>query len=465
MTRSILSYKLYYFLGIGGIGMSALARYFHKHNKKVIGYDKTESILTNQLQYEGIECYYQENIKQLQNRLHSYSKEEILVIYTPAIPNDHQELQHFQTQHFDLLKRAEVLSRIVNPHQCIAVAGTHGKTTTTALITHLFHQAQQNMIAFVGGIMTNYNTNFIQSIPHPEKPIYTITEADEYDYSFLHLHPQTAVITSIDADHLDIYQTHENLIHAYQQFAQQVSPKGSLIVHKSVDKFFPNHQNLHTFAVNLNGQIWADNLTFSNNTMQFDLHLKNKTYKAVELGIPGIHNVLNALAAIGVARHYNLPMKNIFQALKTFKGVKRRFEYHIKNDKLILIDDYAHHPEEIKTLLQSVRLLYPSKKITSIFQPHLYSRTRDFMNEFATILASYADEIILLDIYPARESPIPGITSQTLLNHIQHPHKKLLSKSELPNYLAHSDHQVILTIGAGDIDLLIPAIKQQLGYL
>lgn len=465
MTKPILSYKLYYFLGIGGVGMSALARYFHYHNKKVIGYDKTESTLTNQLQKEGIECYYQEDTEQLQKRLHPYSKEEILVIYTPAIPKEHQELQYFQTKHFDRLKRAEALSHIVNQHHNIAIAGTHGKTTTTALITHIFHQAQQNIIAFVGGIMTNYNTNFIEHIPHPEKTIYSITEADEYDYSFLHLHPKTAVITSIDADHLDIYQTHEQLIRTYQKFAQQVAPNGCLIVHKSVDKFFKNHQNLNTFAVNLSGQIWADNLTFSNNIMRFDLHLQNKTYKAIELGIPGIHNVLNALAAIQVAQHYNISTETIFGALKTFKGVKRRFEYHIKNEKLVLIDDYAHHPEEIKAFLQSVRLLYPSKKITAIFQPHLYSRTRDFMNEFATALASYADEIILLDIYPAREAPISGITSHTLLQHIPHSNKKLLSKSELPNYLANSDHQVILTIGAGDIDLLIPSIKQQLGYL
>ncbi len=460
--KDIHQYKLYYFIGIGGIGMSALARYFKEKNKTVIGYDKTKTELTLQLEKEGIECHYEENVEQLLKKIQYFSKQDILVIYTPAIPKEHSEFQYFQSHHFDIKKRSEVLGEIVNQYHCIAIAGTHGKTTTTALITHIFHEAQQNIISFVGGIMSNYQTNFIHQINHPQQPIFSITEADEYDKSFLTLYPETAVITGIDADHLDIYQTHQNLIDTYIAFSNNIKNNGSLIVNKSVDNFFSKTKNITTFAVNLNGQIFATNIHFQNNKMLFDLHINNQTFHQIELGIPGQHNVLNALAAVAVARQYQLPFETIFAALQSFKGVKRRFEYHIKNKNIILIDDYAHHPEEIKAFLQSVKTLYPNKKITAIFQPHLYSRTRDFMDEFANVLSQYPDEIILLDIYPAREKPIENITSQTLLNKINHTNKKLLPKSELANYLNNTHHEVILTIGAGDIDLLIPEIKQKL---
>ncbi|GIV26381.1 MAG: UDP-N-acetylmuramate--L-alanine ligase [Bacteroidia bacterium] len=354
------------------------------------------------------------------------------------------------------------MGEIVNQYKCIAVAGTHGKTTTTSLITHIFMTAQKNVIAFVGGIMSNYNTNFIYKITNSSSTIFSITEADEYDKSFLQLRPNVAVITSVDADHLDIYQTHEHLINTYQSFASKIKDDGLLIVNKSVDKFFLNQKKISTYAVNLNGQIMAQNVRFLNHRMIFDLYIEDKVFQNVELNIPGQHNVLNALAAIAVARHYHISFEDIFHSLKTFNGVKRRFEYHIKNNDKILIDDYAHHPEEMRNFLSAVKMLYPDKKITAIFQPHLYSRTRDFMKEFADVLSQYADEIILLDIYPARELPIPGITSQALLEKIQHTNKKLLSKQELPNYLGSSYHEVILTIGAGDIELLIPDIKKQL---
>ena len=463
MKNDILKYKLYYFLGIGGIGMSALARYFKLHQKQVVGYDKTESELTKQLIQEGIECYYEENIEKLIKRIKNYLKEEILVIYTPAIPKTHSELIYFFNNNFIIKKRSEVLGSIVNPFHCIAIAGTHGKTTTTSLITHIFYQAQKDIIAFVGGIMTNYQTNFLfRKQNTTTNTIYSIVEADEYDQSFLQLQPEVAVITSVDPDHLDIYQTHENLISTYQIFANRIKENGKLIVHNSVDKFFSNKKNKSVFAVNLSGQINASNIRFQNHKMIFDLNIDNTTYKDIELGIPGEHNVSNALAAIAVARHFNLSYETIFNALQTFKGVKRRFEYHIQQNNLVLIDDYAHHPEEIRNLLHSVKKLYPTKKITAIFQPHLYSRTKNFLNEFAEVLSQYTNEVILLDIYPARELPIPGISSQTLLNHIQHPNKKLLQKQDLANFLKNSDHEVILTIGAGDIDLLIPEIKQQL---
>lgn len=460
--KNIHSYKIYYFLGIGGIGMSALARYFKLQNKIIIGYDKTQTALTQQLTNEGMECYYEEDTRALANRIKNFSKEDILVIYTPAIPKEHSEFIYFQEHQFDIKKRSEVLADIVNTHKCIAIAGTHGKTTTTALITHIFYQAHKNIIAFVGGIMSNYNTNFIHSVNSNDAIIYTITEADEYDKSFLKLYPETAVITSVDADHLDIYQTHQNLIDAYVLFSQNIKENGHLIVNKSVDKFFFNAKNVSTFAVNLNGQIKASNLKFENNKMIFDLHIDDRTFYSVELGIPGEHNVMNALAAIAVAKSYNISYENIFSALKSFKGVKRRFEYHIKSNHLVLIDDYAHHPQEIQAFLKAVRNLYPAKKITAIFQPHLYSRTRDFINEFAQVLSEYPDEVILLDIYPAREQPIEGITSQTLLNKISLPNKKILSKDQLIHYLTNTDHEVILTIGAGDIDTLLPELKQKL---
>ncbi len=441
--------------------MSALARYFKLNNKQVVGYDKTKTELTKYLEEEKIECYYEENIEKLENRIKKISKDDILVIYTPAIPKDHKELQYFQTHQFQIKKRSEALGEIVNKYHCIAIAGTHGKTTTTALITHIFHQSHKNILSFTGGIMTNYNTNFLFHTPFQNQPIYSIVEADEYDQSFLEIFPEVAIITSIDPDHLDIYQTHQNLINTYQQFANNIKENGSLVVNKSVDKFFRNIKNMLTYAVNLNGQISASCLKSIHHKMTFDLFIDNQTFHEVELGIPGQHNVMNALAAIAVARHYNIPFENIFSSLKTFQGVKRRFEYHIKKSNLVLIDDYAHHPEEIKNLLQTTRMLYPYQKITTIFQPHLYTRTRDFLNDFALSLSS-ADEIILLDIYPARETPIEGINSMALLNKIEHQNKKLLSKKELPNYLKKTHHEVILTIGAGDIELLIPEIKNQL---
>lgn len=459
---NITQYKLYYFLGIGGIGMSALARYFKQSGKEVVGYDKTETELTKQLINEGIECYYEENIEALKNRIKPYQKEEILVIYTPAVPPTHIELQYFQSHKYTIKKRSEVLGHIVNQYHCIAIAGTHGKTTTTALITHIFYQAQHNIIAFIGGISANYQTNFIHHISHKHQPVYSIVEADEYDYSFLQLYPEAAVITSVDADHLDIYHDQQSLTKAYQNFASNIHPKGLLVVNKSVDKFFQNLKKINTFAVNLNGEIMASHLRFENHKMIFNLYIEQQAFQDIELGIPGIHNVLNALAAIGIARYYNISFENIFQALKTFKGVKRRFEYHIQENNLVLIDDYAHHPEEIKNFLQSVKALYPNKKITAIFQPHLFSRTQHFLNDFAEVLSRYTDEIILLDIYPARELPIEGISSLTLLNKIQHTNKKLLSKTQLPQYLKQSHQEVVLTIGAGDIDTLIPEIKKQL---
>lgn len=460
--KDIHQYQIYYFIGIGGIGMSALARYFKLKNKIVIGYDKTETELTQQLIQEGIECYYHENIQNINKHIQHISKDDVLVIYTPAIPKEHTELQYFFNHNFTVKKRAEVLGEIVNQYHCIAIAGTHGKTTTTSLITHIFHTAERNIIAFSGGIMSNYHTNFIYKIQDTQQPVYSIVEADEYDKSFLQLSPESAVITSIDADHLDIYSTHHNLIQTYLQFANNIKKDGLLVVNKTVDNFFSNIKNLLTYAVNLNGKIHASNLNFENNKMTFDLNINNQIYPHIELGIPGAHNVSNALAAIAIAIQYNIPLKTIFHALKSFKGVERRFEYHIRQNNLILIDDYAHHPEEIKSFLNAVKNLYPDKKITAIFQPHLYSRTRDFMNEFADALSHIPNEVILLDIYPARELPIQGINSQALLNKIKNPNKKLLSKKQLPQYLKNSFQEIILTIGAGDINLLIPEIKNTL---
>ncbi len=459
--KNINDYKLYYFIGIGGIGMSALARYFKLNNKLVVGYDKTKTELTQQLNNEGIECYYEIDVNHLKTRISEFSKEDILVVYTPAIPKEHGELLFFQNNNFLIKKRAEVLGDITKNYKTIAVAGTHGKTTTTSLITHILKHSDINLIAFVGGVMANYNTNFIYSVKHTNKETFVVVEADEYDKSFLKLNPYISVITSIDADHLDIYHTHHNLIQTYIEFANRTGRDGWIFVNKNVDNKFSDIKNKSTYSVNLSGDINAENILFNQGKMQFTLQIQNQIFSPVILGIPGIHNISNALAAIGVCDKLSISKNNIFEALSSFKGVKRRFEYHINTNDLVYIDDYAHHPQEIEAFISSVKSMYADKKIVGIFQPHLYSRTADFMNEFATVL-SLLDEVILLDIYPARELPIPGVTSSALLDKIKNPNKKLVTKEGLINYLKNTHKEVVLTIGAGDIDMLIPDIKNTL---
>lgn len=458
----LLDHKLIYFLGIGGIGMSALARYFNHYKIRVAGYDKTATSLTAELQGEGIEAHYDENVAYLAHLLSSYKKEDVLVVYTPAVPKEHEEYVFLQKHGYTIKKRAEVLGVITRDFKTIAVAGTHGKTTTSSLVAHILKTAGLNVYAFLGGITKNYNTNLLLGTPSVaedgDRSTYLVVEADEYDRSFLTLHPYIGVITSADADHLDIYGDVSDMHESYAMFAGLVN--GYLIVKKSVDKTLSLSGKRHTYAVNLGADFYAKNIVIRDADFYFDISSFSSFDHAV-LGIPGVHNIENATAAIAVAQLLNIGNDTIKKALQSFGGVKRRFDYHVKSSKLVYIDDYAHHPEELKAAISAAKSLYPERKITGIFQPHLYTRTRDFADGFAESL-DLLDECVLLDIYPARELPIEGVSSQMLLNKMKSKHKCLVPKSEVLGFLKRHDTDVLITLGAGDIDTLVEPIEKLL---
>jgi len=454
---NILNYKLYYFLGIGGIGMSALARYFNHYGKKVSGYDKTRTTLTSQLENEGIPCHYEENVELLQKTLSGYKPEDILVVFTPAVPLEHKEYVFLKQNGFTILKRSAVLGEITKQFKTIAIAGTHGKTTTTTMVSHLLKSNDVNCFAFMGGISKNYDTNLLLGDPSKNET-YVVVEADEYDRSFLTLHPYLSVITSCDADHLDIYKNHQFVKEGYELFANLIQKEGCLIVNKNVDNELTLPSNKLIYSLNLNTNYVVENVRFIENEAHFDVVSPIENLTGVCLGITGMHNVENSLAAIAIAQQVGLKGEQIKKALRSFSGVKRRFDYRFKSSKTIYIDDYAHHPEELKATISSVKRIYPSKKITGIFQPHLFSRTRDFAEGFAESL-SLLDEVILLDIYPARELPIEGVTSKMLLEKVTTVNKKLLSKQEVVEHIRSNDHEVIVTMGAGDIDGLVKPIE------
>ncbi|MEO9257307.1 MAG: UDP-N-acetylmuramate--L-alanine ligase [Crocinitomicaceae bacterium] len=441
-----------YFIGIGGIGMSALARYFHVKGKHVIGYDKTPTHLTEQLESEGIKVHF-EDLGDIVLELAEISS--TLVVYTPAIPKNMGELIAFQSRKYNILKRSEVLGYITRTSKGIGVAGTHGKTTTSTLLAHVLHQTV-GCNAFLGGISTNYNSNLILDA-HTE---WTVMEADEFDRSFLQLHPFAGVLTNTDADHLDIYQDSAHVIEGFHAYINQINSDGFLLIHQSIQLSSLCRQI--TYSAKQKADIYADNFQFVDEQFVFDVHVKGATWKNVALGIPGIHNAENALAVIGVCLEIGISEKEIRQSLASFLGVKRRFEYQIKRNDLVYIDDYAHHPTEIKALVQSVRMLYPNKNIVGIFQPHLFSRTRDFMDEFAAEL-SQLDEVILLPIYPARELPMEGITSEALAEKISNKSVSVKHPEDVINYLkSRNQSEIILTIGAGDIDKIVEPLKQVL---
>lgn len=443
--------KYVYLLGIGGIGMSGLARYFNRMGKQVSGYDRTESALTKELTEEGIHVHYMDDVNMIPAEVKSASPDELLLIHTPAIPRDHKELNYFRSMNSRLYKRSEVLGMITEGSFTIAIGGTHGKTTTTTLVAHILKTAGYDMAAFLGGISANYNTNFLLG----EKNEYVVVEADEFDRSFLTLHPDIAVITSVDADHLDIYGDSKSVTSSYQEFAERVKKDGTLIVSDSIAAVFDKDACKYS----IEGQ--ADYTSYNLRPEAFRTKFTFRSAKGThdyELGIPGIHNVENATAAIAAAELVNIDQSTIGKALKTFTGVKRRFEYHLKKGT-ILIDDYAHHPAELTAFISSVKQIFPHKVITGIFQPHLYTRTRDFDREFMTAL-SLLDEVILLDIYPARELPIEGVSSAMLLNGITSGKKVVMSKEELLNYVGQNSFEVLLTMGAGDIDLLVEPIAK-----
>lgn len=454
--------RSFYFLGIGGVGMSALARYFKAKGKDVWGYDRTATDLTREMEAEGIPIHYEENAELVRREMESkgISPGSLLVVITPAVPQEHEELIYFKKNEFQLKKRAEVLGMITKDTFTIAVAGTHGKTTTSSLIAHILRTAGIDCSAFLGGITQNYHTNILIGQSRT-----TVVEADEYDRSFLTLHPDIAVITSVDADHLDIYGDKKVMHESYDLFAGQLKPHGKLIMKKGVEaavKKEGRQSSVISYSLDGNTDLHAKNISVQKGAFQYEISDKGRIIKDVSLGIPGRHNIENSIAAVAAVREIGVDDAAIKKALSTFKGVKRRFEYHIRRNDLIYIDDYAHHPEELKACIGAVRELYPGKKITGVFQPHLYTRTRDFADDFAKSF-ELLDELILLDIYPAREKPIPGIDSAMLLSKTRLKVKKLCTKENLLNEIKKSRPEILLTAGAGDIDLFVEPIVKLFG--
>ncbi len=446
-----------YFLGIGGIGMSALARWFRHEGYPVAGYDKTPSPLTEELEKEGMVISFKDSAADIPIEFTS-NPDEVLVVWTPAIPKNSVLLNFFQA-HYQLKKRSEVLGMITKDFYTIAVAGTHGKTSTSSLIAHLLKSAGKPVAAFLGGITQNYNSNLI--LPGKSKvATLVVVEADEFDRSFLKLHPNEAVVTSADADHLDIYGDEATILDGFRDFIKLVDKKGKLYIQSHawyrLGENMGISAGIREYGLRSSG-IHADNIIAKPGIFLFDYMGTKAQIKGLELHIPGFHNVENALVAIAIAIDHGVSEKQIRQGIKSFKGVKRRFEIHSTVPGHIFIDDYAHHPEEIKACLSSVRAMYPTQRLTVIFQPHLFTRTRDFAAGFSESL-SLADEVVLLDIYPARELPIEGVTSAMLLNGIQTGKKTLVNKEQVMDYLLESRPEVLVTMGAGDIDRLVPGI-------
>ncbi|MCD0472931.1 UDP-N-acetylmuramate--L-alanine ligase [Flavobacterium sp. EDS] len=439
-----------YFIGIGGIGMSALARYFKNIGKQVSGYDKTPSTLTNELIESGIKIHFEDNISLIPS---DFFVENTLVIITPAVPNTHSEWNYFLERSYVVKKRAEVLGIITKDTFSFAVAGTHGKTTTSSILGHILYESEADVTAFVGGIVENYNSNLIGS----GKTV-TVVEADEFDRSFLHLHPNIACITSMDADHLDIYGTSEAIEESFVEFASKVEDKNNLFITKELPLSGVQ------CAINEDAPFKAFNVRIANGSYVFDVQTPSEIMKDLHFGLPGKHNLMNALMAIAMAKTYGTSTDAIVKALASFKGIRRRFSYQIKKDNIVYIDDYAHHPTEINAVNQAVRELYPGKKVLAIFQPHLFSRTRDFVDGFAKSLSAF-DEVILLDIYPARELPMEGITSQWLMDKMSNSNKKIVAKNDLIASIKASDARIIVTIGAGDLGELVPSIKNALNEI
>jgi UDP-N-acetylmuramate--alanine ligase len=439
-----------YFIGIGGIGMSGLARYFHLNGRKISGYDKTATTLTDELIQEGIEIHFEEDLSLI-------PKNVDLVVYTPAVPSDHVELTYYRDNNYNVVKRSDLLEALTKDLFTIAVAGTHGKTTTTSMIAHILKSSGYDCTAFLGGIAANYETNFLAG-----KNNTVVVEADEFDRSFLKLHPDIAVITSSDPDHLDIYGNKEEVEKAYGAFAGMIKENGQLITKKNLSylKYVPSLTPSY-YAISGDADFVAENTELKSGTYSFDFKGDTSRIDDIHLGIAGYHNVENAIVAGAVASRLHIAGEKIRQALQTFKGVKRRFEFIVRNGDTVYIDDYAHHPAEIRAFLQSVREIFPDRIITCIFQPHLYSRTRDFADEFGQAL-SLADQLILLPIYPARELPIPGIDAALLLAKVSLTNKMICEKHELVNELKNKKREVIVTVGAGDIDQLVAPIKKML---
>lgn len=429
--------------------MSAIAIYFKSNGKNVAGYDKTPTEITNVLQKMGIKIHFEDTVNLIDETFKNTKKaENTLVVYTPAVPKNHSELNYFIENNFTVLKRSEILGEITKNTICLAVAGTHGKTTTSTILGHILKEANVNATSFLGGISENYNSNIILGGNEV-----SVVEADEFDRSFLKLSPNIACITSMDADHLDIYGAHSELEKSFQQFADKVSD--TLIVRKGLPI------KGQTFGIDEDADYKAYDIRIDKGAYIFNVKTPTETFENIKIYIPGKHNVLNAVAALAMANSFGISLQVIAKALLSFKGIKRRFSYKINTDSLVLIDDYAHHPTEINAVIDSVREMYPEQKVLGVFQPHLYSRTRDFVTDFAKSLSRF-DELILLDIYPARELPIEGVNSGWLLDKISCKNKQLSSKEKLTENILKSNAQIIVVIGAGDIGEQIENIKKSL---
>lgn len=438
-----------YFIGIGGIGMSALARYFRANGKQVAGYDKTPTEITDALVDLEIAVHFEDEVAKIDAAF--LNQEHTLVVYTPAVPKNHIELQYFKDKNFYVLKRSQVLGLITENTYCLAVAGTHGKTTTSSILGHLMYECEVKLTAFLGGITENYNSNLILSGTEV-----SVVEADEFDRSFLTLSPNLACITSMDADHLDIYGDSSALIKSFEDFSNRIKPNGKLFVKNGLPL------KGITYGIEDDAHYTIQNINIVNGAYVFDVKTPKTVLKNLQFNLPGRHNLSNALVALAMAIEYGCPYQQLTKALASYKGVKRRFTYHIKTDNLVYIDDYAHHPEEINAVHQAVREMYPGKRVMAIFQPHLFSRTRDFIDDFAKSLSQF-DEVVLLDIYPARELPIAGVNSSWLLGKIKNQNKQLITKQNIVTKIHESEAQIILTIGAGDIGEEVKTIKKALG--
>ncbi|MEX0882422.1 MAG: UDP-N-acetylmuramate--L-alanine ligase [Cyclobacteriaceae bacterium] len=450
-----------YFLGIGGIGMSAIARWFNHIGIKVSGYDKTPSPLTEALENEGMYIHFEDNMELIPKDF-LLNKANKLVVWTPAIPKDSQLLRYFSDQGFILKKRSEVLGIITRDMETVAVAGTHGKTTTSSMIAHLLKNAGRNTAAFLGGLTQNYESNLILHDEGSKAPPIVVVEADEFDRSFLQLHPNISVVTSIDPDHLDIYGDADQLLEGFKSFLHLTHADGRILINRTAfdkvkDTSFKT-ASLKEYGLK-RGEIHGENIKPGRTSFLFDYVSLDDRINNLELKVPGFHNIENAIAAISVARYYGIHEEEIRKGISSYKGVKRRFEIIFQNEDLTYIDDYAHHPEEIKAFLQSIKAMFPGKKVTAIFQPHLFSRTRDFAEGFSESL-SLADEVLLMEIYPAREKPIEGVTSSMLLQDMKIQNKHVLEKEAILPYLGKNRPEILVTIGAGDIDRMVPLIAK-----
>lgn len=450
---NINTIKSVYFIGAGGIGMSALVRYFLSKGKEVAGYDRTQSELTEELIKEGANIHYEENISLIPDSCKI--KKDTLVIFTPAIPQTHKEFTYFKENGFEILKRAQVLGMITTTEKGLCVAGTHGKTTTSTLTAHLLHQSHIGCNAFLGGISKNYKTNLLLS----ETSNYVVIEADEFDRSFHWLTPFATVITATDSDHLDIYGTREAYLESFNKYTSLICRGGYLIAKKGIDLSPAVQEGVKIYSYGItDGDFKAENIRIGNGEIVFDFISPFGNINDIKLGVPVYVNIENGIAAMALAQIAGVSNEEIKNAMPTFSGVDRRFDFKIKEDNLVFLSDYAHHPAEIRQSISSIKALYPDKKVTAVFQPHLYTRTRDFYKEFAESL-SLADEIILLDIYPARELPIEGVTSKLIYDNIQEGKvKTLCKKEELLDLLKKKGIEVLITLGAGDIDNMVPQI-------